>query len=41
MVTNAKFKPELQVLLLDGCARVKSCGILIPIVNGNFGIFLD
>ncbi|KAG2211805.1 hypothetical protein INT47_004491, partial [Mucor saturninus] len=36
MVGNAKFKPELQVLLLDGCTRVKSCGILIPIVNGNF-----
>ncbi|KAI8096087.1 hypothetical protein BDF21DRAFT_489497 [Thamnidium elegans] len=33
MVTNAKFKPELQVLLLDGCTRVDSSGILIPIVN--------
>ncbi|KAI7867073.1 uncharacterized protein EV154DRAFT_571777 [Mucor mucedo] len=33
MVGNAKFKPELQMLLLDGCTRVKSCGILIPIVN--------
>ncbi|KAI9255402.1 hypothetical protein EDC94DRAFT_226919 [Helicostylum pulchrum] len=33
MVTNDKFKPELQVLLLDGCTRVDSSGIIIPIVN--------
>lgn len=39
MVTNAKFKPELQVLLLDGCTRVDSSGILIPIVNGKFFSF--
>lgn len=36
LLSNAKFKGELQVLLLDGCTRINSCGILVPIVNGNY-----
>ncbi|CAO3657558.1 unnamed protein product [Mucor hiemalis] len=33
LVADAKFKAELQVLILDGCTRVYSNDILIPIVN--------
>lgn len=36
LVKNAKFKSELQVLLLDGCTRLDSISsILIPIINGK------
>lgn len=35
MVANSKFKNHLEVLLLDGCTRVKSSSTLIPIVNGK------
>ncbi|KAL9541508.1 hypothetical protein MBANPS3_009089 [Mucor bainieri] len=34
MVANSKFRDQLEVLLLDGCTRVKSSRLLIPIVNG-------
>ncbi|CEP16141.1 hypothetical protein [Parasitella parasitica] len=34
MVENSKFKTNLEVLLLDGCTRVKSSNTLVPIVNG-------
>ncbi|GAN01220.1 conserved hypothetical protein [Mucor ambiguus] len=34
MVANSKFRDQLEVLLLDGCTRVKSSRLLVPIVNG-------
>lgn len=33
MVSNARFKDQLEVLILDGCRRIKSPDTLIPIVN--------
>ncbi|OAD08068.1 hypothetical protein MUCCIDRAFT_158304 [Mucor lusitanicus CBS 277.49] len=33
MVANSKFRDQLEVLLLDGCTRVKSSRLLVPIVN--------
>lgn len=33
MVSNANFKDQLEVLLLDGCSRIKSSNTLVPIVN--------
>lgn len=35
LVANAKFKAELKVLILDGCTRVYSDGILVDLVNGK------
>ncbi|KAK4510806.1 uncharacterized protein ATC70_005240 [Mucor velutinosus] len=40
MVANSKFRDQLEVLLLDGCTRVKSSRVLVPIVNG-FGNLLQ
>ncbi|EPB88666.1 hypothetical protein HMPREF1544_04538 [Mucor circinelloides 1006PhL] len=34
MVANSKFRDQLEVLLLDGCTRVKSSRTLVPIING-------
>lgn len=33
LIANAKFKTELKVLILDGCTRVYSDGILVSLVN--------
>lgn len=35
LIANAKFKSELKVLILDGCTRVYSDGILVNLVNGK------
>lgn len=39
MVANSKFRDQLEVLLLDGCTRVKSSRTLVPIINGNDRVF--